>query len=341
MAENGKYLDLNGLGYTIRKIDGRKANVESPAFTGTPTAPTASQSTNNEQIATTAFVNQRIKSSITQAYFKEDKDGNIVLDGNFISGSNSTSALLIEILMGLDTANTQYEKIKSLEEALSNSSKDEPEEPENVIVENGIDSFGTYIVKLAEGETYNLSSDSYIDTGYVVYDADVNNDFTAVFAFNGIPTGPISFLSGNYTKTWGDQRGIHLEYGEGTEGFAAVLGNSVHHLDTDHTNVHFNESGENIIVFRKNGNQFGVWVNNGIYLNNTAIGSDPTINTIDWLQGTTLLIGRDRGNPNNKAETYGRDGTVVLTQMALYSSALTNVQISSIINKIMTAEEGE
>lgn len=37
MADNNKkYLDLNGLGYTIRKIDSKKANIESPNFMGTP-----------------------------------------------------------------------------------------------------------------------------------------------------------------------------------------------------------------------------------------------------------------------------------------------------------------
>src|SRR5690606_1512210 len=37
-----------------------KASLASPALTGTPTAPTASQATNNQQIATTAFVKAAI-----------------------------------------------------------------------------------------------------------------------------------------------------------------------------------------------------------------------------------------------------------------------------------------
>lgn len=45
MAENKKYLDLNGLGYAIRKMDAKKADLESPVFTGTPTI-------NGEKIAT-------------------------------------------------------------------------------------------------------------------------------------------------------------------------------------------------------------------------------------------------------------------------------------------------
>lgn len=40
------------------------APLASPAFTGTPTAPTASAGTNTTQIATTAFVNQAIDSSL-------------------------------------------------------------------------------------------------------------------------------------------------------------------------------------------------------------------------------------------------------------------------------------
>lgn len=37
MADKKKFLDLNGLGYAIRKMDNKKADLESPAFTGTPT----------------------------------------------------------------------------------------------------------------------------------------------------------------------------------------------------------------------------------------------------------------------------------------------------------------
>lgn len=46
MADSKKYLDLNGLGYAIRKMDAKKANIESPVFTGTPTI-------NGNEIATT------------------------------------------------------------------------------------------------------------------------------------------------------------------------------------------------------------------------------------------------------------------------------------------------
>lgn len=56
MAENKKYLDLNGLGYIIRKIDTKKANIESPVFTGTPTVPVAPNNDNSLLIANTKWV---------------------------------------------------------------------------------------------------------------------------------------------------------------------------------------------------------------------------------------------------------------------------------------------
>lgn len=50
MAENNKYLNLNGLKYFARKLDDKKANIESPDFTGTPMI-------NGEEIATKADIN--------------------------------------------------------------------------------------------------------------------------------------------------------------------------------------------------------------------------------------------------------------------------------------------
>ena len=47
---------------------GNKANLASPTFTGTPKAPTAATTTNNTQIATTAFVQSLISSKISSAY---------------------------------------------------------------------------------------------------------------------------------------------------------------------------------------------------------------------------------------------------------------------------------
>lgn len=50
-------------------IDGSTvyAELNSPAFTGIPTAPTAAEGTNTTQIATTAFVKTAIDAAISQA----------------------------------------------------------------------------------------------------------------------------------------------------------------------------------------------------------------------------------------------------------------------------------
>jgi hypothetical protein len=46
---------------------GTKASLASPAFTGTPTAPTAEESTNNTQVATTAYVTTAVSSLVDSA----------------------------------------------------------------------------------------------------------------------------------------------------------------------------------------------------------------------------------------------------------------------------------
>lgn len=55
-----KFLDINGLQHVIEKIDMKKANLTSPDFLGTPTAPTPIDTDNSKQIATTEFVKQAI-----------------------------------------------------------------------------------------------------------------------------------------------------------------------------------------------------------------------------------------------------------------------------------------
>ncbi|MHA0482123.1 tail fiber protein, partial [Escherichia coli] len=52
---------------TINNSLALKAPLASPAFTGTPTAPTASQGTNSTQIANTAFVKAAITALINGA----------------------------------------------------------------------------------------------------------------------------------------------------------------------------------------------------------------------------------------------------------------------------------
>lgn len=53
----------SGVLATKQYVDSTKAPLNSPALTGTPTAPTAAVGTNNTQIATTAFVKEVVASS--------------------------------------------------------------------------------------------------------------------------------------------------------------------------------------------------------------------------------------------------------------------------------------
>ena len=58
-----KFLNENGLKRIINKIDLQKANLESPSFSGVPTAPTAETTNNSNQIATTGYV-QKVASKL-------------------------------------------------------------------------------------------------------------------------------------------------------------------------------------------------------------------------------------------------------------------------------------
>ena len=90
--------------HTIDNIDNletllaTKANISSPALTGTPTAPTASAGTNDTQIATTAFVTTAVNNAVDGAVYGPETSsvGNIAIfndtKGNSISDSGFTIA---------------------------------------------------------------------------------------------------------------------------------------------------------------------------------------------------------------------------------------------------------
>ena len=61
----------------VTSVQQSKADLESPAFTGTPTAPTAVSGTNNTQIATTAFVKSEITAATSN--FATLSDGHLLL----------------------------------------------------------------------------------------------------------------------------------------------------------------------------------------------------------------------------------------------------------------------
>ncbi len=72
----------------------KKANLASPILTGTPTAPTAAESTNTQQIATTAFVDRAVKTH-------QADDTKHLINGFLKINNGSTNFLLKMDIEGL------------------------------------------------------------------------------------------------------------------------------------------------------------------------------------------------------------------------------------------------
>jgi hypothetical protein len=67
-GNSGKFLSTDGAAVTWQNVDlSSKANINSPTFTGSPLAPTATAGTNTTQIATTAFVSTALSNLINSA----------------------------------------------------------------------------------------------------------------------------------------------------------------------------------------------------------------------------------------------------------------------------------
>lgn len=76
--------------YTQAEIDDKlssKAPLESPAFTGTPTAPTPDKTANNTQIATTAFVHSTLNKIVEEGAYLPLTGG--AMEGSIVLGSSS------------------------------------------------------------------------------------------------------------------------------------------------------------------------------------------------------------------------------------------------------------
>ena len=97
-----------------------KADVNSPALSGTPTAPTASTTTNTTQIATTAFVQQEITANVTTAIIV---DAVYPIGSIFISTVSTNPGTLLgrgtwtafgtgRTLVGIDSGDTDFDTVE-------------------------------------------------------------------------------------------------------------------------------------------------------------------------------------------------------------------------------------
>lgn len=135
MPNSKKFLDAAGLSYFAGKLDDyptneilgtvinaidseleNKADINSPALTGAPTAPTAAAGTNTTQIATTAFVNNAIKNySDVPSYVIEESES--VLSKAFSHNSSNKTIRFIAVSDGHNDATEvshDYTKIANL-----------------------------------------------------------------------------------------------------------------------------------------------------------------------------------------------------------------------------------
>lgn len=91
-----------------------KADINSPALTGTPTAPTAATSTNTTQVATTAFVQTAIGAALTGVIVMWSGSVATIPTGWVLcNGSNGTPDLRNRFIIGAhsDTAGVAYTTI--------------------------------------------------------------------------------------------------------------------------------------------------------------------------------------------------------------------------------------
>lgn len=88
-----KYLDYDGLLYFWQKLKLLFAPLASPAFTGTPTAPTATSGDSSTQIATTAFVAAAVVAGSGEA--NQNAFSNVKVGSSTIAADTTTDTLTL------------------------------------------------------------------------------------------------------------------------------------------------------------------------------------------------------------------------------------------------------
>jgi hypothetical protein len=81
----------NTLSGAIVELDSEKAPINSPTFTGTPAAPTATAGTNTTQLATTAFTTSAVSTAVTN-----ERSATVALTNKTITGANNTLTVRLD-----------------------------------------------------------------------------------------------------------------------------------------------------------------------------------------------------------------------------------------------------
>jgi hypothetical protein len=142
-----------------------KADLNSPALTGTPTAPTASAATNTTQVATTAFVQTALSAAFTSGMIMMWSGTIATIPTGWVlcNGSNSTPDLRNKFVIGAhsDTAGVAYSTITG-SNTQTGGTKDA------IVVSHTHTFTGTALGTHAHETTFNQTSKSNNATPYIL-----------------------------------------------------------------------------------------------------------------------------------------------------------------------------
>ena len=142
-----------------------KADLNSPALTGTPTAPTASSGTNTTQVASTAFVQTALSGAFTTGMIMMWSGTIATIPTGWVlcNGSNSTPDLRNKFVIGAhsDTAGVAYSTVTG-SNTTSGGTKDA------IVVSHTHTFTGTALGTHAHETTFNQTSKSSNATPYML-----------------------------------------------------------------------------------------------------------------------------------------------------------------------------
>lgn len=171
--------------YTDTEISDAKV---SPAFTGTPTAPTASASTNNTQIATTAYVTTAISNATPTA---AEVNGHAYPVGSVYTSVVSTNPATLlgvgtwvafgagRVLVGLDASQTEFDTVEETGGSKTHTLTESelPSHTHNTLssYQNNVEVIGSSVVTITEADRSGADGDVDIATSSTGSGAAHNN----------------------------------------------------------------------------------------------------------------------------------------------------------------------
>lgn len=188
---NEEFVQIYG---ALNEIDGLKAPLESPALTGSPTAPTQAADDDSTKLATTAFV----KDVVADYAPLESPD----LTGSPTAPTQSASDDSTKIATTAFVKDQEYFNKTNILGTVSQSGGI----PTGAVIERGSNANGEY-VKFADGTLvyWQISSSRLTTTGAQGSVFSISAAFTHPINFVSPPAIQVAVLDGLYGRTWGGQ----------------------------------------------------------------------------------------------------------------------------------------